>query len=262
MHLALRVTRAPILLVAVPALVFALSGVANADRVPLLGSGTPVILNHPISVTSADAGIVVIDPATVPCAMTATFDDVLGGDAPGTNYDGLLESGGLLFAERFMGQTLSYNGDFDVVSGIPTNPLILQQGLPGQNLDVFNYSTNVLTGLGHLGYPDIDAIGEGSMAVLFPLPQSKVGFQIVGGNGGSATVTFYRADGSLIDTIIISGLAEFHYGFATADGATSISGILIQNTDPSGIGLDNVCYSGSVVSTQTLTWGRLKVLYH
>jgi hypothetical protein len=250
------------MLVAFPAIAFALSGTAHADRTPLLGSGAPVILNHTVTVTSELGSILEIDPATVPCTQIATFEDVVGGDPPGTDYDGLLESGGLLFAERFAGQSLSYSGDFDVVSGIPTSPLILQQGLPGQNLDVFNYSTNVLTGLGHIGYPDIDAIGEGSIAMLLPIPQSKVSLQLVGGNGGSATLTFYRTDGSLIDTIIISGLAELYYGFATADGSNSIAGILIQSTDPSGIGVDNICHFGGVVGTHALTWGQLKVLYH
>src|SRR5215510_15746879 len=38
-----------------------------------------------------------------------TFDDIAGGPAPGTNYDGILTSGGASFAERFLGQTLSFN---------------------------------------------------------------------------------------------------------------------------------------------------------
>jgi len=249
-------------LVSLPALAFTLLGTAHADHRPLTGPGDPTPILGRAIVTSVEGAIIAVDPATVPCTQIATFEDVLGGDPPGTNFDGLLESGGLLFAERFQGQSLSYSGLFDVVSGVIEGPLALQQGLPGQNLDVFLFNSNVLAGLGHLGYPDIDAIGEGSMAILFPLPQSKVSFELVGGNGGSATLTFYRNDGSLIDTITISGLADLAYGFETADGTSSIAGILIQNTDPSGIGLDNVCHFGGVVGTPALTWGQIKVLYH
>jgi hypothetical protein len=167
MHLAQRALRAMTCLVALPALVFALPGTAHADHRPLTGPGDPTpILGHAI-VTSVEGAIIAVDPATVPCTQIATFEDVLGGDPPGTNFDGLLESGGLLFAERFEGQSLSYSGLFDVVSGVIEGPLALQQGLPGQNLDVFLFNSNVLAGLGHLGYPDIDAIGEGSMAILF-----------------------------------------------------------------------------------------------
>jgi hypothetical protein len=260
MHLAQGVFRVLTSLAAASALTFALSGTARADRLAPLGSGT-ARLGTTSSVTAASGLIVAVDPSSVPCSQIATFSDVVGGDAPGTNYDGLVWSGGLEFAERFMGQTVSSGGDFDVVSGIPMSPLILQVGAPGQNLDVFSYTTNVLAGLGHLGYPDIDAIGEGSIAMYFPTAQSRVSFQLVGGNGGSATLGFYRADGSLIDNVVVSGLADLGYGFATSDGTQSISGILIQNTDPSGIGVVNICHDGSIVSTRSLTWGNIKRLY-
>jgi hypothetical protein len=261
MHLARRILRVLPSLAAVSALTFALSGTAHADRLPLVGSGIPAPGGTITSVTPVGGMIVAVDPHTVPCTQIATFSDVLGGDTPGTNYDGLVLSGGLLFAERFAGQTLGYSGDFDVVSGIPIGPLTLQVGTPGQNLDVFAYTTNVLAGLGHLGYPDIDAIGEGAIAMYFPSPQSRVSFELVGGNGGSATLGFYRADGSLIDNVVVSGLADLEYGFATSDATRIISGILIQNTDPSGIGVVNVCHDEGVVNARSVTWGNLKSLY-
>jgi len=234
---------------------------SNADRTPLIGSGGAPTGSVRSTATAAIGMILPVDPATVPCTQITTFEDVAGGAAPGTNYDGVLPSGGMLFAERFMGQTLSANGDFDVVSGNPSNPLAVQTGLAGQNLDVFDFSTNVLTGLGNLGYPDIDAIGEGSIAMVFPTPQSRVSFELVGGNGGSATLSFYRTDGTLIDAVVVSGLADLAYGFATADGTTTIAGILIQNTDPSGIGVDNICRDGGITGTRAVSWGGLKLLY-
>jgi len=261
MHLAQNILRVLISLVAASALTFALSGAASADRLPLLGSGTTAPGGTTPSITAADGMIVTIDPLLVPCTQMVTFDDVLGGDTPGTSYDSFVWSGGMKFAERFLGQTLSSSGEFDVVSGIPIDPLTLQVGTPGQNLDVFAYNTNVLTGLGHLGYPDMDAIGEGSIAMYFPVPQSRVSFQLVGGNGGSATLGFYRTDGSVIDPVAVSGLAELEYGFATADATPSIAGILIQNTDPSGMGVVNICHDGGVVSSRSVTWGSIKTLY-
>ena len=261
MHLARNNLRVVTFVAAVSALTIALSGPARADRVPLLGPGA-VSPGGTTSVVPAEGLIVSVDPSTVPCLQIATFGDVAGGDPPGVSYDGLVFSGGLQFAERFMGQTLGYGGDFDLVSGIPTNPLILQIGAPGQNLDVFVYVTNVLAGLGPLGYPDLDAIGEGSIAMYFPYPQSRVSFQLVGGNGGSATLSFYRIDGSLIDNVAVSGLAELGYGFATSDDTPSISGILIQTTDPSGIGVVNVCHDGGIVSSRSVSWGGIKRLYH
>ena len=261
MHLAQSIFRVLTSLAAVSALTFALSGTAHANRLPLLGPGFTAPGGTISSVTAVDGMIVAVNPDSVPCIQIATFSDMLGGENPGTNYDGLVWSGGLQFAERFMGQTVSYSGDFDVVSGTPISPLILQVGTPGQNLDVFAYTTNVLAGLGHLGYPDLDAIGEGSIAMYFPLPQSRVSFQLVGGNGGSATLGFYRAVGSLIANVVVSGLADLNYGFATSDGTPSISGILIQTTDPSGIGVVNICHDGDIVNSRSMSWGNIKRLY-
>src|SRR3990170_3914304 len=159
---------------------------------------------HLWSASGARAGVVEpvaqVDPATLTCDGTVTFDDVTGGGQPGTNYDAVFESGGADLAERFAGQTLSANGDFDVLSGSP-GPLTLQTGAANQNLNVFvNGSSQVLTGLGPVGFPNANAIGEGSFAVLFDFDQSEFGFDLVGGNFGTATVGFFRRNGSIIDT--------------------------------------------------------------
>jgi hypothetical protein len=259
-----RLDQTPLRGLGVLATLVALAGVApslaRADRLPLLGHVAPPPLPA-FSITPTYHLIVPVDPDSVPCTGSATFDNLPGGENPGTDYDGIVQNGGLGFAERFVGQSLSYNGDFDVVSGTPSSPLSLQVGAPGQNLDVFLYNSNVLAGLGNVGFPDLDAIGEGSIAISFPASQSRVSLDLVGGNGGSATLGFYRADGSLIDNVVVSGLAELRYGFATPDGQHSIAGILIQSTDPSGIGIDNICYDGGLTNSRAVTWSRIKRLY-
>jgi hypothetical protein len=259
MRLARHRFRALFSLATFAAMTFA-AGSAGADKLPLLGSETaaPGPGGGALSTTGE---IVVIDGDAVECARTASFEDLDGGASPGTSYDIVLWSGTILFGERFQGQTLGNAGDFDVVSGTPSDPLTPQAGSAGQNLNIFTYVSNVLVGLGHIGFPDIDAIGEGSIALYFPAPQRRVGLQLVGGNGGSATLDFYRADGSLIDSIVLTGLGEFRYGFETADATNSIAGILIQSTDASGVGLDDVCYEAGVVSSRSVSWGTLKTLY-
>ena len=260
MRLAQTAFRVLVALSAVPGLTCALSGTAHADRLPLLGSN-PTSYTGSASIKLGVGLVVPVDPDSVSCFLTATFTDVAGGATPGTNYDGIVMSGGVFFGESFAGQTVGSSGNFDVVSGAPSNPLTLHVGAPGQNLDVFDYSTNVLTGLGPLVFPDLDAIGEGSIAILYPFSQFRVGFEIVGGNGGSATLGFYRADGSLLDSIGLSGLGDLRYRFATADGTSSIAGILIQNTDPAGIGVDNVCYDQQPTTARAVTWGSVKSRY-
>jgi len=182
-----------------------------------------------------------VDYGSLTGTQLVTFDDVAGGAAPGTNYNSVFVSGGASFAERFAGQTNTPAGGFDILSGTPTASLSLSVGAANQNLNVFvNFTSQVLTGLGPLGFPNFDAIGEGSFAVLFSTDQSEFGFQLVGGNGGSATIDFFRRDGSLIQEIIVSGLADAFYGFSRDGELHDIAGISIFNTDPGGIGFDNL----------------------
>jgi hypothetical protein len=173
------------------------------------------------------------------------FEDLPQLSAPGTNYDAIFASGGVGFAERFVGQTLNAVGDFDQLSGSPTGSLTLQVGAANHNINIFagNYGNkygNVLTGLGTPGFPDFNAIGEGSFAMLFSTDQSEFGFSLIGGGGGSAYISFFQRDGSLIDTITVGGLSDTFYGFSRDGGTKDIAGISIWNNDGGGIGIDDI----------------------
>jgi hypothetical protein len=172
-----------------------------------------------------------------------SFESVAGGVAPGTNYDGLLNFGGVLIGERFAGQVLGASGNSDTLSGSPSGPLTVEPGLAGENTVVFaNSGSQVLAGLGPLGFPAFDAIGEGAVAILFDNDQSSFGFRSVGGNLGSATFDFFRRDGSLIDTLMPTGLGVNEFGFLRDGGVRDIAGISIWNTDPAGIAFDDIIF--------------------
>lgn len=189
-----------------------------------------------------------VDPAILTCDGVITFDDVPGGPAPGTNYDAIFESDGADFAERFVGQILSYNGDFDVLSGAPTGPLAPYAGNPTENLSVYDHfggpDGQILTGNGPVGWPDYGAIGEGSFAVLFDFDQSEFGFDIVGQDGGGYLyISFFKRDGTLIDMhTIATGGGDVPYGFRRVGGIQDIAGITLHNDDPAGVGFDNLCH--------------------
>ncbi len=196
-----------------------------------------------IQYSSANGMITSIPYESLSCAGVITFEDVAGGPSPGTNYDNIFESDGADFAERFAGQTLATSGDFDVLSGTPTGPLSLQVGVPNQNLQVYDRVTSqTLTGLGPLGFPNADAIGEGSFAVLFDFDQSEFGFRLVGGNAGSATIQFFKRDGTLIDVVVVTNLADDWYGFSRVGDINDIAGVSVHNDDPAGIGVDDICH--------------------
>lgn len=197
--------------------------------------------------TSSAVPVLQVDYFTLTGTGLIEFDDVPGGAAPGTNYNAIFESNGADFGERFFGQTLSASGDNDVLSGSPLGALSLVAGAAGQNLNVFEgtyggITSQLLTGLGPLGYPDFGAIGEGSFAVLFDFDQSQFGFRLVGGNAGNAYASFFRRDGSLIDQLTISNLGDTFYGFAREGGVNDIAGISIYNDDLGGIGVDKLLH--------------------
>jgi hypothetical protein len=190
---------------------------------------------------SASAQISSVNPATLTGSALITFNDVPGGFQPGTNYNGIFESGTAAFGERFAGQTLTNAGGFDSLSGTPSGPLSLLAGAANQNLNIFSFEgSNTLTGLGPAGFPDFNAIGEGSFAVLFDFDQSEFRFTLIGGNGGDAFVNFFRRDGSLIQAVTVSGLATKSYGFRRDGGVKDIAGISIHSNDEAGIGFDNL----------------------
>lgn len=172
------------------------------------------------------------------------FEGLAGGSAPGTNYDGIIDLVGASFGERFDGQTLSYSDNSDVIGGTPTGGLSLITGAAGQNLNIVSYSTggNVISGLGQLGFPDFNAIGEGAIAILFDNDQSEFGFQSVGGDLGSATFDFWARDGSFIASISPTNLGTDYFGFSREGGIQDIAGISIWNTDLGGIGFNDIIF--------------------
>lgn len=186
----------------------------------------------------------------------------------------MFESDGALFAERFAGQVLTYAGTFDVLTGMPSNPLRLQVGLANQNLRIY-YTTitqsQVLVGNGPPGWPDYDSIAEGSFAVLFDYDQAEFGFQLLGGDGGPATVDFFRRDGTLIDSIEIPNITVADYGFqrvgGTGAGAMPTHTYAMDGTYEVSLcvtddeGLRSCCSGAQVVATDETTWDAIKAQY-
>ncbi|MFN8627076.1 MAG: hypothetical protein U0587_13980 [Candidatus Binatia bacterium] len=156
------------------------------------------------------------------------------------------------FAERFVGQSLSYDGDFDVLNSSASGALALQVGAPTFNLDagMGDMGKVYLAGLGPVGYspalplvnPNYDGIGEGAVAALFHRDHAEVAFDVEGVDGGGFLyIDFFRRDGSLIDTLMVSTgppMSEaiaMTLAFRSTSGNT-IAGISIYNTDPGGVG--------------------------
>lgn len=190
---------------------------------------------------ACEAPICLVDPDSLRLPRVITFDDAVAGFGPGHEIKDLLVMRGAMFGERFAGQTVTAEGDHDSITGQASRPLTLLPGAPGQNLSIVHFSgNNVLNGYGVAGYPKRNAQGEGAISFLFDANQSALAFQLRGGEAGNAQVTFFTRDGDIIATVKLPPPGEFAFGFLRSDGTADIAGVLLTNTDPQGLALDNI----------------------
>lgn len=191
---------------------------------------------------------------TLTGTQQVAFGGVAGGPAPGTNYDGLLVIDGVAFGERFAGQSVTANGVFDQLGGAPTGPLTLLPGEAGHNVMVFTSPAGpVLSGLGTLGYPAADAIGEGAFSILFPTLQSEFGLRLTGGNGGNAFISFFGSDGTVLGSTTLTNLPLLSsFGFTSA--SADIRGVSFWNADVTGVGLAGIRFNVPTGVPEPATW--------
>lgn len=172
-----------------------------------------------------------------------TFEDVRSALGIGHPIDDLLIRPGARFGERFLGQSVLPSGDFDQITGQALAPLTAIPGAPGATLGAMKIGpSTVLQGHGPAAFPRTEAVGEGAIAIEFDNDQAAIGFDLRGGENGTLDILFLRRDGSEITRLRIGPLAEESYGFARADNIPDIAGILIVNSDPQGISIDNLAF--------------------
>lgn len=199
------------------------------------------LLILPLPALACETPVCLVNPQTLNLAQIITFDDQPAGWDPGHKVDEPLRLSGASFAERFAGQSLGTTGDFDTVDGRALSPLTLLPGAPGESLSIVRlYASNILNGYGPAGFPRTHAQGEGAIAVLFDEDQPALSFEVLGGEAGSAQVQFLRRDGSIIHELTIPDLRRMSLGFLRADATPDIAGIVITNTDPQGLAIDNL----------------------
>jgi len=182
-----------------------------------------------------------VDPDSLTLTELVDFNDMMAGWDPGHRIDEVLALPGASFAERFAGQSLSSQGDFDAVEGAAFGPLTLLPGMPGQTLSVVRMSNNnILNGFGPAGFPRIHAQGEGAIAVLFDADQSALALQVLGGERGQAQIQFLNRNGGVIHIEQIDTNGPLSLGFRRAGDRRDIGGFVITNTDPQGLAIDNL----------------------
>jgi len=188
-----------------------------------------------ITMTTVNAApINVVPPATIGTTSIIDFNAL-----PSGNIAGTLGQPGATFGERFAGQTVATGSGFDVVSGSPTATLtVVANTTLADNIAILTNSGSQLI-YGDLG----GAVGEGALAFVFAFDQSQLGFDVVGGDSGSVFASFYRRNGSLIQTLILGPVTTNTFAFQRDLGITDIAGVLLTNDDLSGVAYDNLRFN-------------------
>ncbi len=149
---------------------------------------------------------------------------------------------GVTFGERLVGQIASSIDTFDVISGLPVSPLTMDESIDASfGVNILKFRDTIIDGLGPVGFPTPEAIGDGALTVLFDQNQAVVAFDVVGANGGPMTLQFFSRYGGLIDTVEVAIVASDTYVFSSEAG--NIAAVTITNMDWGGLGYDNFTFA-------------------
>lgn len=187
---------------------------------------------------------------------------------PGHLLQALHRGSDITIGSYFSGQTpgiLTQNNNerFDILTDVtPDLPLALATAPRGHGLAIAHhrgFGSNAVFPLGPDGFDRISGRGEGSLAVLFDHDQRATGFLVHAdypdplgqrnATRGVVTVILLARDGQVLATPVTplkQGITAI--GYATAAGAPGIAGMVILNTDPGGIAIDDILYDRAALS--------------
>lgn len=183
---------------------------------------------------------------------------------PGIELNAPMRFRGAWLGERLSGQSVdgqSVSGKsvggapHDVIRDAPDLPLVIVPGQAGQNLSVAlhrGFGSNALLALGPAGFDALGGRGEGALAILFDRDQAAFGLRIhadyidpLGSRPapGSLQMMFYSRAGRLIGQTehqLRPGITEI--GLRRDGNIPDIAAIIITNTDPGGIAIDDIVF--------------------
>lgn len=216
-----------------------------------------LLLARPLS---ADITVVPYADLRQQLSNAITFETLPQHREPGFNLDHPLRSAGAWLGEHFAGQSMTQamaeNGTAHDALGhlFGHRPLTVLPGPPQRNLSVAfhrGFGSNAILPLGPDGFDALSGRGEGALAVVFDTDQQAVGFRVhtdyaapLGSpaQSGKMVVNFFTRQGYALDKHVLEpGVGITDFGFRVAQGPL-IAGIVITNTDPGGIAIDDILF--------------------
>jgi len=179
---------------------------------------------------------------------------------PGINLNAPMRFQGAWLGERLAGQEIS-GARHDVARGRPDLPLTVKPGVEDQNLSVAHhrgFDSNALLPVGSGGFGAISARGEGAVTVLFDRDQAAIGLRVHADYAdplgtrpapGVLKIQLFSRKGVLIGQTE-HGLNQGITGIGVRrDGnIPDIAAIVITNTDPGGIAIDDILFQLTALS--------------
>jgi len=182
---------------------------------------------------------------------TERFDALPSAAEPGHRIDQHWRAPGLTIGERLAGPTAHDTAGFDVLTGVPAQPLRAIPGTQGQTFAIahhMGFGSNALFPVGPKGADLPEGRGEGSAALVFDTPQTAIGLRLhaeypdpLGQRPapGTAVLTFHDASGQITQLTLPLSHGVLSFGWRSDLG---ITGLTIQNSDPGGIAIDDILY--------------------
>lgn len=174
---------------------------------------------------------------------------------------------GITVASHFAGQspavlTRRAGGRFDTLTRARASaPLMIETGPPGQGISIAQhrgFGSNAVLPIGPDGFDVVSGRGEGSLAILFDHDQAAVGLLVHADYAdplgvraaprGTVEVILLDRTGRVLArdvTPLSEGITALGYG--TRDDAPLIAGLVVLNTDPGGIAVDDILYARAAV---------------
>ena len=195
--------------------------------------------------SSADATI--IQGGSTAGLALFDFETVPNTTSPWTPF-ATISGPGLTIGERLTGQTTTPSGDFDIVSGTPTTPLSIDSTVPA----VFGFPSSTVLAISEWRLRELLVGRQAALSGKAPSRSSSrpIRRPLASMSDTAIRPTRCRSCSMAVQANLLDTLAGTHSACAdvedslvfSVESGPLIAAITVNNTDPGGLGFDDIRY--------------------